>query len=296
MNKFVVLPDRAVLTVKGPDALEFLQGLITNDMAKIADQGALLAALLTPQGKIQHEFFIAPIDGGYVVETAKDGLADLYKKLSLYKMRANVELEDVSSSQRVVWFETAVDQLGGVLAQFIDPRHKNMGLRVVCADVDALASTFQEGALEDYLAQRVRHGVPEGGLDYGFGDSFPHEACYDFLDGVDFEKGCYVGQEVVSRMQHRSTTRKRIVLVEGDRDLPDPGAEIRTDTSLLGVLGTVVGCSGLALMRLDRAGKALGNGDDIKADGVTLTLSLPGWASYRLEEPLSEKPLSEEPG
>ena len=244
MNKFVVLADRVVLKVTGPDAFDFLQGLITNDMAQIADKGAILAALLTPQGKINFEFFIAPIEGGYIVDTPKEGAGELFKKLSLYKMRANVELEDLSAPSQVVWVDGAVDQLPGVLAQFADPRFDQMGVRAVVADLDAISSDFVSGSLDDYLAKRLQHGVPEGGYDYAFGDIFPHEACYDLLNGVDFEKGCYVGQEVVSRMQHRATVRRRVVLVEGQSELPGPGAEIRTSASLIGVLGSCLGNKG----------------------------------------------------
>ena len=276
MNKCVVLFDRAVLKVTGSDAFEFLQGLVTNDMAHIADKGAMLAALLTPQGKITHEFFIAPIEGGYVVDTAQEGAEALFKKLSLYKMRANVDLEDLSTGYQVVWLEEAGDQVPDVVARFADPRHDQMGVRAVVA----ASSDFEAGVFDEYLAKRLQHGVPEGGQDYAFGETFPHEACYDLLHGVAFEKGCYVGQEVVSRMQHRATVRRRIVLVEGVGDLPASGSEIRTSGSLIGVLGSCLGNKGLALVRLDRAGKAVAAGDQMGVEGVDVNLSLPVWANY----------------
>ena len=276
MNKVVVLSDRVVLKVTGPDAFEFLQGLITNDMAHLADKGAMLAALLTPQGKITHEFFIAPVEGGYVVDTPREGAEALFKKLSLYKMRANVELEDLSTGYQVVWLEGTGDQLPDIVARFADPRHDQMGVRAVVA----VSSDFEAGAFDEYLAKRLQCGVPEGGQDYAFGETFPHEACYDLLNGVAFEKGCYVGQEVVSRMQHRATVRRRIVLVEGASDLPASGSEIRTSGSLIGVLGSCLGNKGLALVRLDRAGKAIAAGDQMGVEGVDVSLSLPGWATY----------------
>ena len=276
MNKVVVLSDRVVLKVTGPDAFEFLQGLITNDMAHLADKGAMLAALLTPQGKITYEFFIAPVEGGYVVDTPREGAEALFKKLSLYKMRANVELEDLSTGYQVVWLEGTGDQLPDIVARFADPRHDQMGVRAVVA----VSSDFEAGAFDEYLAKRLQCGVPEGGQDYAFGETFPHEACYDLLHGVAFEKGCYVGQEVVSRMQHRATVRRRIVLVEGAGDLPASGSEIRTSGSLIGVLGSCLGNKGLALVRLDRAGKALAAGEQMGVEGVDVSLSLPSWTTY----------------
>ena len=282
MTKFVALLDRAVLEVTGPDAGEFLQGLITNDLEKIKEKGSLFAALLTPQGKINYEFFIVPTSEGYYLEMAKGGIEELYKKFSLYKLRANVEIANLSESHMVFWLQEVCDLSCPDAVLFPDPRSKDLGQRAIVS-VDQMTE-FCDGleacTPDDYLKTRLSFAIPEGGHDYALGNTFPHEACYDLIDGVDFSKGCYVGQEVVSRMQHRSTVRKRIVCVKSDEPLPDGGAEIRTETSLLGVLGSCHEGVGLALVRLDRAGKALNNGDKIYADGILITLSLPSWATY----------------
>ena len=282
MTKFVALLDRAVLDVTGPDAEEFLQGLVTNNLDKLKDRDALFAALLTPQGKINYEFFIIPKQQGFYLEMAKGGLDEIFKKLSLYKLRADVEIANLSESHMVFWLAGPGELSCAEALIFGDPRSNDLGLRAI-VPVDQM-STFCEGleasTPDDYLNARLETEIPEGGYDYALGNTFPHEACYDLLDGVDFSKGCYVGQEVVSRMQHRSTTRKRIVCVSSDDALPESGAEIRTESSLLGVLGSRLGQKGLALIRLDRAGKALDNGDKIKADGVHVTLSIPSWGSY----------------
>lgn len=282
MTKFVALLDRAVLDVTGPDAGEFLQGLVTNNLDKLKDREALFAALLTPQGKINYEFFVVPHQNGFYLEMAKGGLDEIFKKLSLYKLRANVDIANLSESHMVFWLMEPCELSCHEALTFCDPRSKKLGLRVI-VPVDQMSS-FCEGleacAPEDYLKARLEAEIPEGGYDYALGNTFPHEACYDLLDGVDFSKGCYVGQEVVSRMQHRSTTRKRIVCVSSEDELPESGAEIRTESSLLGVLGSRLGQKGLALIRLDRAGKALDNGEKINADGVHVTLSIPSWGSY----------------
>lgn len=285
MTKFVALLDRGVLKVSGPDASEFLQGLITNDMDKLAEKDALFAALLTPQGKINYEFFVVPIEGGFLLDMAKGGLREILGKLSLYKMRADVAIGDLSETHMVFWLENKCEGAGPALARFNDPRSDALGCRAVVAveDVAAFSDGLEAGLEEEYMRARIENGVPEGGHDYVLGDTFPHEACYDLLDGVDFKKGCYVGQEVVSRMQHRGTTRKRIVCVSGEGELPDSGAEIRTEKSLIGVLGSRVAGHGLALVRLDRAGKAIAAQEPMSAEAVEVTLSLPEWADYELK-------------
>lgn len=282
MNKVVALLDRAALALTGPDAEVFLQNLVTNDLGKLAEKEAILAALLTPQGKINYEFFIAPIENGYVLDTAKGGVDELFKKLTLYKMRADVDIKQLKDSHMVVWFEGETVPQTGTLSLFIDPRSADMGRRaiVVVDQIAQVSQGFATGSEDDYLAKRLIHGVPEGGYDYVLGDTFPHEAGYDVLDGVDFEKGCYVGQEVVSRMQHRATVRKRIVMVEGGQNLPASGAVLSSEKSTIGILGSCLDKKGLGLVRLDRAAKALAKGNEITADGVGVVLSIPPWASY----------------
>jgi hypothetical protein len=137
-----------------------------------------------------------------------------------------------------------------------------------------------------YHAHRIALGVPEAGLDYVLGDTFPHEACFDLLGSVSFSKGCFVGQEVVSRMQHRGSARKRFVIVTGASDLPAAGAEISvaapSGSAAIGRMGSSVGKVGLALVRLDRAGEAIAAGLGLAAGEVDVTLAVPPWADYAL--------------
>jgi hypothetical protein len=137
----------------------------------------------------------------------------------------------------------------------------------------------------DYHAMRIAQGVPEGGRDYAYGDAFPHEALFDQLRGVDFEKGCFVGQEVVARMEHRGTARKRIVPVEGDRPLPASGSEVVAGDIAVGNLTSVDGRLGLAALRLDRVEQAYEAGETLRAGEATLSLRKPGWFTLPLPTP-----------
>lgn len=287
MTKIVALVDRGLVRVTGPDAVDFLQNLVTNDVTGASERQAVFAALLTPQGKINYEFFIIRHGDGFLLETGRGCVDELVKRLTLYKMRADVTVEDLSDGHMMFWLDEAPANDEDAVAVYPDPRVEGLGYRAVVAiyQTDSFCARFESSDVDHYHAARVEFGVPEGGYDYAYGDTFPHEAGYDLLDGVDFKKGCYVGQEVVSRMQHRGTARKRIVIVrpsDAAAGLPDPGAEIRTATSFIGPLGSTFNGRGLALVRLDRAAKALANGDEMKAEAVPVTLEVPPWASYDL--------------
>jgi tRNA-modifying protein YgfZ len=171
-------------------------------------------------------------------------------------------------------------QLKGAIA-YADPRLPELGFRLLLPKATSVADLGCEASSEaDYHALRIGLGVPEGGRDYVFGDAFPHEALFDQLNGVDFAKGCYVGQEVVSRMEHRGTARKRIVPVEGLSALPAFGTSIEADGMPIGTLGSVSGAAGLALIRLDRAEEALAQAKTLTAGGVKIALCRPAFARF----------------
>jgi folate-binding protein YgfZ len=215
----VHLADRGVVRVSGEDAKAFLDGLVTCDLDRVSPAQPRFGALLTPQGKILFDFilFQAPPDigGGYYLDALKVHAPDLAKRLGFYKLRAKVAIENLSDTLAVVagWDTPGPAEEAGLVAG--DPRLADLGWRAVVAAADA--AEFAADPAEAYHARRIALGVPEGGRDFLFGDAFPHEALMDQLQGVDFDKGCYVGQEVVSRMQHRGTARTRIVpaLYEG---------------------------------------------------------------------------------
>jgi folate-binding protein YgfZ len=199
------------------------------------------------------------------------------KRLGLYKLRAAVQIADRSAEEDV--YAAWGDGGGAIDGAYEDPRLATLGWRFTRPSASPPSGAEPDSA---YHAHRIALGVPEAELDYVLGDTFPHEACFDVLGGVAFDKGCFIGQEVVSRMQHRGTARKRIVLVSGSGSLPAAGTEITAGPASIGSMGSSVGEQGLALVRLDRAGEAMEAGTPIEAGGVRLSLRVPAWASYRL--------------
>jgi folate-binding protein YgfZ len=279
----VHLADRGVVRVSGEDAKSFLDNLITCDLDRVSAHTARLGALLTPQGKILFDFLVfqAPeeIGGGYYLDVLKVFAPDLAKRLGFYKLRAKVAIEDLSDSLSLVagWDVPKPDDEAGLVIE--DPRLPDLGWRAVVAAQDA--AEFDRDPPEAYHAHRIALGVPEGGRDFLFGDAFPHEALMDQLNGVDFDKGCYVGQEVVSRMQHRGTARTRIVpaLYEGGF-AAEVGVEVTAGQKALGTTGTGAQGRGLLMIRLDRAADALQGGETIRAGGIPVRLEKPSWIRF----------------
>ncbi|SCY90364.1 YgfZ/GcvT domain-containing protein [Microvirga guangxiensis] len=279
----VHLADRGVVRVSGEDAKSFLDGLITCDLDRVSPQAARLGALLTPQGKILFDFLVfqAPdeIGGGYYLDTFKVFIPDLAKRLSFYKLRAKATIEDMSEAMAVVagWDEAKPDDEVGLVTE--DPRLSALGWRAIVAAQDV--AEFAKAPPEAYHAHRIALGVPEGGRDFLFGDAFPHEALMDQLHGVDFDKGCYVGQEVVSRMQHRGTARTRIVpaVYEGGF-AADVGVDVTAGEKILGKTGSGMEGRGLIMIRLDRAADALASGHPILAGGIPVQLTKPDWVNF----------------
>jgi folate-binding protein YgfZ len=280
-----LLADRSIVRVTGPAARTFLQGLITNDIDKAKPGGAIHAGLLTPQGKILFDFFVVPAADGFLLEIAKAKAGELAQRLGFYRLRAQVEIaEDPSFAVAASWGAPARPADGAI--SYADPRLQALGQRTLLpADADVRNLGCELVSEDEYHAYRIALGVPEGGRDYAFGDAFPHEAMFDQLAGVDFNKGCFVGQEVVSRMEHRGTARKRIVGVEGEGPLPASGTEITAGGAPIGTLGSVSGSSGLALLRLDRAEEARTAGQPLRTGEVTVALRIPAWARLKTPAP-----------
>jgi folate-binding protein YgfZ len=288
LAKMALLPDRGVVRVAGADAEKFLNGIVTADLTALASQAAVHAALLTPQGKMLFEFFVAKAPGGaFLLETAR-GMADgLVTRLKLFMLRAKVEAENVSSAYEVAAAWDGDPPARAKRIVYADPRLGAMGNRVLAAVPPGFgAASGAEGnaewvPTETYHAHRIALGVPEAGRDFPLGDTFPHEADLDLLNGISFSKGCFVGQEVVSRMKHRGNVRKRVVPVEGGAPLRS-GAPITVGGSEIGRIGSVAGMRGLAIIRLDRAAEASAKGQVILADGVAISLRKPDWATFEL--------------
>jgi folate-binding protein YgfZ len=272
-----------VLEIAGEERVSFLQGLITNDVAGLGDGQACFAGLLSPQGKILFDLFAINAGDAILLDCPGAAAADLLKRLTFYKLRAKVTLADASDRWRVAaaWGEGAGEALKPAASiAFEDPRLPALGFRGIIET--GKAAQFGVNSVA-YDAMRIAAAVPEGAKDYAYGDTFPHEACFDLLNGVSFTKGCYVGQEVVSRIQHRGTARTRALAVSAEAPLPEGGADILADGFAVGRLGSVAGGRGIALARLDRVGEALAKGQPLSAGGVALSLSAPAWAGYSLD-------------
>ncbi|MEH3116100.1 MAG: folate-binding protein YgfZ [Methylorubrum populi] len=270
-----LLPDRAVVAVSGPDALPFLQGILTCNVETLPEGEARLGALLTPQGKIQFDFLVSRAGDGFRLDVAAERVADLVKRLGLYRLRAKVSVAaDPTPGVAAAW---AGAETMAETTRVRDGRLPALGERLYVSQ-----GAFSADATEDaYHAHRIGLGVPEGGRDFAFGDAFPHEALMDQLGGVDFRKGCYVGQEVVSRMQHRGTARTRILpLVYRDGPAPEPGTEVTAGARSLGTTGSAAGNRGLATIRLDRLGDALAAGEPVRAGGAVAGVGKPDFASF----------------
>jgi len=265
------LADRGVVRVSGPDARTLLDNLITSDLDRVKPGQARHGALLTPQGKIMFDFLVNEAEeadgGGYFLDCLAGMAGELVKRLTFYKLRAKVAIEDMSAKLGVLagWGGAQANGESGLLSP--DPREPRLGWRLILPREEAEAAATDPASA--YHAARIALGVPEGGKDFLFNDAFPHEALMDRLAGVDFDKGCYVGQEVVSRMQHRGTARTRIVRLRyPDGFAPEAGAAVTAGARVIGKAGSGAGGIGLAMLRLDKLEDALAAGEDLRAGGL----------------------------
>jgi folate-binding protein YgfZ len=273
-KKAAVLEDRGVISVSGAEATSFLQGLLTNDVERLAPSEARYAALLTPQGKILFDLIVVRMAGGeepsYLIDCTAAQAADLAKRLGFYKLRAKVAIANQSAERAVVafWGNEPASAEGLVYA---DPRDPRLGWRAILPR--PIAAGFGTEHVNEYDGLRIAVGAPKGGLDFAYGDAFPHDANFDLLHGVDFDKGCYVGQEVVSRMKHRGTARKRVARVKLTGPAPAPGTPVMDGELAVGALGSSSGREALALLRLDRAEEAKAAGRTLSAGEVDVALA-----------------------
>lgn len=282
----ILFPDRTILRVTGEDAAKFLNGIVTSAVEDLAPGRAVFTALLTPQGKIVADFFAVAVaadeGGGFVIDAPKALADDLLKKLNFYKLRARVKIAARPDLALAVIVDKAPPEGLGLV--YLDPRQAGLGWRVVLPAEGVAAALEAAGAaiveMESWQGRRISLGIPEGGKDFIYGDTFPHEADMDLLNGVDFHKGCFIGQEVVSRVKRRDVARKRVVPVAFDQSAPEAGAEIVAGDRAVGFMGSSAGRLGLAMLRLDRVDEALKEGAALKAGGIELQLVKPDWADF----------------
>jgi folate-binding protein YgfZ len=282
-----LLPDRGVVKVAGDDARKFLNGLVTSDVTQVTPERPSFGALLTPQGKIIVDFIVAEAPatagGGFFLDCPRALAPALVQRLNLYKLRAKIIIEDLSETLGVlaIWDGAATPDYG---LCYPDPRLAALGLRAMLPLHLAHEAASKLGAAHAapaaYEAHRIALGVPRGGLDFIYGDAFPHETDMDQLGGVDFDKGCFVGQEVVSRIEHRGTARTRVVPVAFEGFAPEAGTPVSAGDKAVGTLGSSAQGRGLALLRLDRAADALAAGAPFVSGGVEMRLVKPSWAQF----------------
>lgn len=287
-----VLEDRGVLRVVGEDARDFLQNIVTNDVNLVTAQTAVWAALLTPQGKYLHDFFIAELDGALMLDCEKARITDLADRLKRYRLRSKVEIEDVTADWAVaalmgtdadasalIGFEGRGGPFAGGIC-YVDPRYGGLGARALvprAALGELLAAGFEEVEADVFDYTRLCLGLPDGSRDLAVDKALPMENGFDDLHGIDWDKGCYVGQEMTARMRYRGTRRRQLLPVEIEGEAPDAGTAIKLGEREVGELRSSVQKIGLALLRID-ALEALGkDGGRLTADGATLTPLRPPW-------------------
>ncbi|WP_246332983.1 YgfZ/GcvT domain-containing protein [Aureimonas mangrovi] len=266
-----LLPTRALVDVTGAEAEHFLQNLVTADIEGLPDDLARPSALLTPQGKILFDFLVSRIDGGFRLDVASSARADLVKRLMLYRLRAKVAIEPADGEVAAVW--EADEAPAGALADGRFPGGEVYRLYGVDLAGDSSAS--------DYRAMRIAAGVLEAEADFPAADVFPHDVLLDQNGGVSFKKGCFVGQEVVSRMQHRGTARRRVMVLRAEGHLSE-GANVEADGRTVGTLLAAAGKVGAAILRIDKVAEALRGGQTLSVDGVPVEAEVPAWAGYVL--------------
>lgn len=276
------LAGRGLVSLVGPDADAFLARMITQSPTVADDDHAGYGALLTPQGKILADFLIVREPDAILLDCPAAVTADLVKRLTMFRLRSAVDIADASRARMVValWGDGEAAALPAPIHAVRDPRHPDLGARAYPASDAEIAFTATN---EDWQNHRIALAVPELGVDAQPGDCFPHDIAMDCLHGIDFDKGCYVGQEVVSRMRYRGTARRRPLAVVIDNGADDgvlrAGDEIVANGRSLGAITSASGSRGLGLFRVDRVADAVAAGP-ATVSGRTVRLDLPGWANY----------------
>ncbi len=262
---------RAVLRIAGADARDWLQGLVSNDVRRLAPPAPVYAALLNPQGKYLFDFILAEAqDGSILLDVAADRAQALTQRLSLYRLRRAVSVTPAPDiGVALIWGGAPPAGAQDGLS-IVDPRDPGLGWRVYAPDPAAALAGCDPATPADYDALRVALTIPATGVELIPGETFILEAGFDRLHGVDFRKGCYVGQEVTARMRHKTELRKGLARVFVDGPAPAPGAAVTTPGGKdAGTLFTVAGGEGLAHLRFDRAA------GEMIAGGARLRIATP---------------------
>lgn len=274
MASAAILDNRAVIGLEGADARIFLQGLITNDIGDCVPGRAIYAALLTPQGKILFDFLVTAVDSGLWLDCASASASELAKRLGFYRLRAKVAIAAKAElAVAAVWNGSTITAAANGTV-FPDPRLAELGDRIIAPRHQVEAATVAIPH-DDYESFRLQMGVPDS-ADLPADQVFALDAGLEELHGVSFTKGCYIGQEVTSRMKHRATARRRFYIAEAGA-MPLPGTSIEAQGRELGRISSARGGRGLALIRIDRLAEAERNNIPLLASGESITLHRPDW-------------------
>ena len=294
-SRFCRLAQRGVMIVGGADRATFLQGLISNDIAKAGPGRALWAGFLTPQGKFLYDLFVAEQGERFVIDVEAARAEEFRKKLSIYKLRAKVEIGLAEGwAVYAAWGEDAAKALGltaeaGVAAgfaggiAFVDPRLGAGGVRLVVPESGAAAlakAGLAEAPFAEWDQHRIRLGLPDGGRDVPVERGVLLEYGFDELNGVDFNKGCYLGQELTSRTKHRGLIKKRLMPVTIDGPAPEAGSPVTLGEAEAGEMRSSSGSVGLALIRLELYRAAAASHQAFTAGPTRLVPARPDWAVF----------------
>ena len=282
-KRYLALTDRALVRIAGEDARGFLQDIISNDIEKLGPATAIHAALLTPQGKYLHDFFAFEHATAIHLDCEAERRDDLMKRLKRYRLRAKIDVEENDALNLFALTGDGVREMAGPFAGgilYADPRLTELGARAALPEGGAAAleaDGFEPMARDDYERLRIGHGVPDGSRDLVVDKALLLESGFEELAGVDFEKGCYVGQEVTARMKHRGLVRKRLLPVEIDGPAPAPGTAILRGETAVGEMRSSVEGQGLALLRLEDAERAAAGEVPLLAGEARVRPRKPDW-------------------
>ena len=285
-----ILDNRGILKVSGEDKCEFLQGLVSNDVTNISDSSAIYAAMLTSQGKFLFDFFMYQWKSSILIETEGNRLAQLKKRLNMYKLRAKIDLEDVTASWSVtaIWGSDVLTSIGlsknpgsatawqgGLIA--VDPRIPSAGARALLPKNHDIQLPGNSVSHSEYDLHRLDLGLPDGGRDMILEKSILLENGFDELNGINWNKGCYIGQELTARTKYRGLIKKRLVPVKVDGVMPPPGTPILLDGKSVGELRSGRNDRALAILRIEHLQKT---GSKFTAENATVSPKKPNWAEF----------------
>ena len=290
--KALNLPNRRILRISGEESRIFLQGLVSNDMMRVSENCAIYAALLTPQGKYLHDFFILESENNFYLDCEATRIEDLFRRFRIFKLRSNIELEIVKGMTVTAFFGdgvydnlpvepiegSATKWLDGTI--FTDPRLNSAGIRAILPENSLKFSNLNfnctSATFEEYDILRITLGLPDGSRDLVVDKSILLESGFEELNGVDFDKGCYVGQELTARTKHRGLIKKRLIPVSFSGFPPTSGAEVRKNDKLVGEVRSVSKTSALALLRLE----AFESEGEFKSGDIILTPHKTEWVNF----------------